>query len=290
MTVSQQAVPVAGVEHSDPTALVWYFGYGSMVNPVSLQRRDIIPVRSLPAKLHGYQLIFMGVSGMANIQADPDSCTHGVLHQVTAAMFAKLAAIEGIYECIDVHCVPYDTNVQPITAKAFIIYSKSFIAPEVRQLPTERYIKIITLGQQHYQVDPDWIQHIASQPFKPSKRPEHYLRLPEPSDPSQLPVWTIEQVRQCKGQEPYIFALGTKVIEVDVSANSMAPYVKMMKEYFSGNEIGYTLCMNLYEPSLPELSCPEDLQAAHLAWAENFVMEMWETNGWELKQVGVLKA
>jgi len=45
-----------------------YFAIGSMINPVSINLRDIYPIKSLPAELYGYELVFVGLGGMASIE------------------------------------------------------------------------------------------------------------------------------------------------------------------------------------------------------------------------------
>lgn len=43
----------------------WYFAIGSMMNPISLANRNIVPVESKPGELLDYKLYFFGNFGMA---------------------------------------------------------------------------------------------------------------------------------------------------------------------------------------------------------------------------------
>lgn len=115
-----------------------YFAYGSMCNPVSLNRRGLFPTASTPALLKGYRLTWQlgetdeGVvvphalccclalhpftlptpaasptGGMANIVPDTSSSCHGVVHTVTEAEFAILKEIESSYETLEASVIPY---------------------------------------------------------------------------------------------------------------------------------------------------------------------------------------
>jgi hypothetical protein len=120
-----------------------------------------------------YQLEFAITNGMANIAADPSSSLHGVLHLVTDAMFEQLCQIEATYDVITVPVQPYsaaggvtsDSDPwPPVDAKAFIVPPGKLPGPPngtAPELPSQRYITIITQGLKHYGADPTWVQHIA---------------------------------------------------------------------------------------------------------------------------------
>jgi hypothetical protein len=56
-----------------------------------------------------------------------------------------------------------------------------------------------------------------------------------------------------------ISAIGSKVIEIDLSGDENSPYATIVKVHMTGHDHTYNLCMNLYDPGLPELHSPEDL-------------------------------
>ena len=232
---------------------LWYFAYGSMCNPVSLKRRGIIPRASLAAKLEGYRLVFSTAGGMANIEPSSDSYFHGILHLITDKMFTVLCAIEATYDTVDVPCLPYHSQV-PITAKAFIIsLDKLPPASPSPTLPTERYMTIILQGLRHFGASEDWIAKLEGQPFTPSRCPSKYLKVPPASNAEQLPTMTMEQLQQHKGSLPAVYAIGYKVVRVDTSASPEHPFADVLRKLVSGTQAAYNMCMNLYDPRLPEV-------------------------------------
>jgi hypothetical protein len=162
-------------------------------------------------------------------------------------------------------------------------------------LPSERYIRIITAGLKHQGVDPAWTQHVAQQPCVPSKTPQQYLKLPVPQlhNGDVLPEFTVEQLAQYQGKitdNKVITACGHNVVEIDVSAQPNAPHVVYLKEFMAGHDLTFGMCRNLYEPRLPPLEEPSDLQQEHVDWAEDFVMEWMRKTQFKARVVGQLLA
>jgi hypothetical protein len=244
---------MGGIIPEPETGELWYFAYGSMCNPVSLKRRGIHPRASLPAKLEGYSLLFNTTGGMANIEPSPDSSFHGILHLITEDMFKVLHEIEAVYDAIDVPCVPYESQA-PITAKAFIIPPhKLQPTPTSTTLPSERYMTIIVQGLRHFNASQDWITKLEGQPFTPGRKPCQYLKVPPALNPEQLPTMTMEELKQYKGKLPAVYAIGNKVVRADASSDPDHPMAEVLRKLVSGTQAAYIMCMNLYEPRLPEV-------------------------------------
>jgi hypothetical protein len=87
---------------------VWYFAIGSMINKVSLNNRGIVPIKSSPAQIYGYDLQFLGRLGMATALVNPEASFHGVLHLLTNTDMIKLDTIESGYHRLPGRCVMYD--------------------------------------------------------------------------------------------------------------------------------------------------------------------------------------
>eukprot|EP00882_Tetradesmus_deserticola_P007245 GHRQ01007633.1.p1 GENE.GHRQ01007633.1~~GHRQ01007633.1.p1 ORF type:complete len:300 (+),score=121.01 GHRQ01007633.1:132-1031(+) len=191
------------------------------------------------------------------------------------------------------------THGRPVTASAFIVQPEHLAKleqehPEYHSsLPSDRYIRIIIAGLAHHGVDPAWTQQVAQQPCVPSKTPQQYQKIPEPqlNGSELLPEFTAEQLAQYQGKitdGKVVTACGHKVVEIDVSARPDAPPVVYLKEFMAGHELSYGVCRNLYEPLLPPLEEPGDLQQQHVDWAEDCMMDWMRKAHLEVRQIGRL--
>ena len=97
-------------EPATPKEYLWYFAIGSMMNPTSMQLRNLFPRRSKPGILHGWSLVFRGPGGMGDIKEDPEGSFHGILHELTTAEFKHLDTIEGLYLRTAVTVLDYEGN------------------------------------------------------------------------------------------------------------------------------------------------------------------------------------
>eukprot|EP00878_Enallax_costatus_P016406 GHUV01017209.1.p1 GENE.GHUV01017209.1~~GHUV01017209.1.p1 ORF type:complete len:274 (+),score=73.30 GHUV01017209.1:394-1215(+) len=194
---------------------------------------------------------------------------------------------------------PPGSPLSPVTANAFIIHKERLeqlkkLHPDWEQnlLPTERYITIITQGLRHFGADPAWIQHILSQPFKPDKQPSQYLTAPVAGTANELLTWTQQQLSEHIGRvesHKAIIGCGCKVLEVDFSSNAAVPYVDTLRDKMSGRDIAFWLCQVLYDPRLPPLNSPADVQPEHAAFAEDMTMEWSKLQGMTMKQIAWLE-
>lgn len=75
-----------------------YFGFGALMNTVSVRMRNIHPQSSCAAKLSGFRLVFGGSHGMATVLPSPGDVVHGVLHMVTEEEKLRLDNTESSYE------------------------------------------------------------------------------------------------------------------------------------------------------------------------------------------------
>jgi hypothetical protein len=176
-------------------------------------------------------------------------------------------------------------------------------------LPSDRYIRIITAGLRHFGADPAWIQHIAAQPCKHGRQPHAYLKLPvldilagngpstsssssgKVSTAGQLPVYTMQQLQQHEGKlqdNKTVFAVGPKVVELDVSAKPDGPFVHIIQKHFAGKQIAFHMCMMLHEPRLPPIHTPADVCKEHIEWAEDSVVEFLTGYKYSARQIGWL--
>jgi cation transport regulator ChaC len=205
---------------------------------------------------------------------------------------------------------------RPVTAIAFIVQPAGIAAmmqqhPEWgSSLPSDRYIRIITAGLRHYGADPAWVAAVAAEPCKHARQPHEYLKVPvpaqqqqqqqaaegeqqgEPGSTAQLPQFSMQQLLQSEGQiqdNRVVFALGPKVIELDVSSKPDGPLLNIIQKHYAGKQAAFHMCMMLHEPRLPPLSTPADVRREHVEWAEDMMVEFMLGNGYSVRQVGWLQ-
>jgi hypothetical protein len=179
-------------------------------------------------------------------------------------------------------------------------------------LPSDRYIRIITAGLRHYGADPAWVQYIAGQPCKHGRQPHEFLKIPVPdlaagklagkgpstssssgkvSTAGQLQEYTMQHLQQYEGKlqdSKTVFAVGPKVVELDVSAKPDGPFVSIIQKHFAGKQIAFHMCMMLHEPRLPPIHTPADVCKEHIEWAEDSVVEFLTGYKYSARQIGWL--
>ena len=82
-----------------------------MMNPVSLNNRDVFPLESKPAEILDYKIVFFGKAGMAAAQHQVGESFHGVLHKLTAKEMQILDKIEFSYSRIPSKAKLYDGTI-----------------------------------------------------------------------------------------------------------------------------------------------------------------------------------
>ncbi|KIZ05876.1 hypothetical protein MNEG_2083 [Monoraphidium neglectum] len=236
------------------------------------------------------------MNGMANIAAREGAVMHGVAHLVTPQMFEVLAKIESVYNYTLVTCRPYDDSAPPVQARAFIVPLETIAAHKrhleergqsTLELPSERYIRIITEGLRHFGAAPSWIARIEAQPFNPARPRAQWLTAPEAprSNGEALPLFTLAQLAEHKGRLPAYYACGRKVLRA--LAPGGHPFSSIYK-MLSGTQSVLFMCSVLYDPSLPPVEGPDDVQEVHVAWAEDLAMETALKYDFKLEVVGYL--
>lgn len=91
-----------------PTECFYYFAIGSMINPVSLAARKIVPLESKPGILLDHEIYFFSKAGVAEALHKPGKSFHGVLHKVDNDMMDILDKIEASYIRKDATAELYD--------------------------------------------------------------------------------------------------------------------------------------------------------------------------------------
>lgn len=300
-------------EHNTP---IYYFSYGSLVNPIARQRRGVCTNEAHAALLPNYRLSF-ACGGTANIAPKTGWEVYGVVMKcVSMKDWNLLKDSSAGYDIIEVDVYPLKEAISstgesgsaaeeeegfariqdtPIRARAFIVPQddeKDSVSDD--RVPQERYLRVTASGMKAYGVDEDYINdEIMGTAYIPSRGPEDYLRFP-PSDPDQaelaslsLPAWNKECHRRLAkagkacDKTLILFRVGDHAVQVigdDASPDN--PFCVWLRDRLQGpQDSTWVIVQTLFDPDLPLIASPEEVTCIHQAWAENQLMEKFEQAG-----------
>lgn len=149
--------------------MLWYFAYGSNLNPDRLQgRANIEPRRSERAMLYDWRLAFNLATGMrwvepamANVMPASGEVVHGVAFELTDAELARLKASEGgtrFYRSQSVEVETYDG--ERLAALTFVA-QQDVVRREVS--PSARYLDLLRKGARHHRLAEDYCALVDAQ-------------------------------------------------------------------------------------------------------------------------------
>jgi hypothetical protein len=151
------------------SAQVWYFAYGSNMQPATLGgRRGIVAHRSVPARLAGWQLVFdkpplIPVGGaMANVVECPGAEVLGVAHAITPEDLDHVDLTEGVlignYARVAVRIAPLDGGA---VLDAFTLTSER---RDPSLCPTRRYMALLIDGAVSHGLPADYVEWLRRCP------------------------------------------------------------------------------------------------------------------------------
>lgn len=249
----------------------WYFAMGSMMNPISLYLRDIIPLISYPAKCPNYKIIFRSSGGMADIETCPESEIHGVVHLLSDEQMIRLDAIELTYQRILVNSINYQEQSH------FVYIYKMNVDNTSSCLPSERYLDIIIKGCEYYKVKPEYINKLKfEQAVIPRKSPNMLQSFTDvPSDV----VYSLEELARHDGSDPTLplwICINGNILEHTGMPPNDHPDHQFQKQMYSfitsklaGREATYIIARMLYEPLYALPLNENDLCEEHRARIED---------------------
>jgi hypothetical protein len=149
--------------------LVWYFAYGSNMQPATFAgRRGIVAARALPARLAGWQLVLdkppllpMG-QGMANVVETPGAEVLGVAYAITADDLAHVDLTEGVlienYRRVAVEVVAL------VGGAPFEAWTLTSERRGVGLLPSERYMALLIDGAEQHGLPAEYVAWLRARP------------------------------------------------------------------------------------------------------------------------------
>jgi hypothetical protein len=150
--------------------MVWYFAYGSNMQPATFAgRRGITPSRAVAARAPGWRLTLdkaplvpIGES-FANLLAEPAAEAYGVLYEISHADLAHVDLTEGVlignYARIEIPVVPLAASDGP--ARAYTLVSDKRSA-DLR--PSDYYMGLLIEGAEIHGLPPEWIAMLRAVP------------------------------------------------------------------------------------------------------------------------------
>ena len=144
---------------------LWYFAYGSnMTRSIFMERRGMRPSSVTWGWLDGYRLCFdlpvgPGERGVANIIADGNARTCGVLYRISEQEAARLDRTEGVHGGLYIRLpiVVVDAAGTPVAAFA---YQSSFAS--AGRKPSARYVGLLLAGAREHGLPADYVAFLES--------------------------------------------------------------------------------------------------------------------------------
>jgi hypothetical protein len=151
---------------------VWYFAYGSNMQPATFAgRRGITPSRTLAARAPGWRLILdktpivpIGES-FANLLADSAAATWGVLYEIGRDDLDHVDLTEGVlignYARVEIVVEPRDVDGP---ARAFTLVSDRR-SPDLH--PSDHYMGLLIDGATTHGLPDEWVAMLRAIPTRP---------------------------------------------------------------------------------------------------------------------------
>jgi cation transport regulator ChaC len=148
---------------------VWYFAYGSNMQPATFAgRRGITPSRVFAARAPGWRLVLdktplvpVGAS-FANLRADAAASTWGVAYEITVEDLAHVDLTEGVlignYARVEIDLAPIDASGP---SRAFTLVSDRR-SDDLQ--PSDRYMRLLIDGATTHGLPDEWIAMLCAVP------------------------------------------------------------------------------------------------------------------------------
>jgi len=247
----------------------WYFAIGSMMNPVSMQLREIVPIESHPAEIKDWELVFRGPGGMGSIEAKENATLYGVLHLLTETEMASLDKMEMSYRKVlceasygngkTQKCCVYQVDPSKVP-----VDWKTMNAP-----PGERYIDIISQGAVHYKVSDKFVEWLKTVKTTPRKKPSEYRKVPAPKEDKKITAAELAK-NDGAGTNELWMAINGKVCKWvgDLSKPGNVNMLEFTKR-FAGKDGTVGMARGMYEPKFPIPTTLEAMPEEHRGLVED---------------------
>ena len=151
---------------------LWYFGYGSNMDPRTfLGRRSMQPLSSQPGQLEGFELCFdlavgPGERGVANVCKRPGGQVWGVLYCLRTEESLRLDRTEGVHRGHYVR-LPVEVKAEGGPRSAFTYHSAR---GRPGRKPSRRYLGLLLAGARHHRLPPEYLETLRAIPMAVDER------------------------------------------------------------------------------------------------------------------------
>lgn len=147
---------------SGDTSLLWYFAYGSNLDPRTfLGRRRMRPRASRVAVLSGWRLVFdlpvgSGERAVANLAVAPGDSVTGVAYGLSEAQARHLDRTEGVPRAYRRQWVELDAGA------GVLLRGFTYVSPHraAARKPSRRYMGLILHGARHHGLPQVWLARL----------------------------------------------------------------------------------------------------------------------------------
>jgi len=155
------------------TGTLWYFAYGSNLDPGTfLGRRRMQPLVTTIGMLRDFELRFdlpvgPGERGVANLAPRPGDHVWGALYQLTHADAERLDGTEGVGRGI-YRRLAVEVHTSEGAEIAAFTYRSEISRPERK--PSRRYLGLLIAGARELGLPPEYVQRLRSWPLAVDER------------------------------------------------------------------------------------------------------------------------
>lgn len=152
---------------------VWYFGYGSNVDPRTfLGRRRMEPIETAVARLDDWRLVFdLGVGpgerAVANVRRIPGEHIWGVAYRITLRAATRLDRSEGVHRGV------YSRESVELAlrdGRSIEAYTLRSDHGRDGRKPSRRYLGLLLAGARHHHLPPEWIAWLRAHELAADER------------------------------------------------------------------------------------------------------------------------
>ena len=267
---------------NESTTTYHYFAIASMMNPTSLQARDVKPLESQPAILLDYKLVFFGSMGYAEaIPSSPDEGTttaefHGVVHTVTQHDMNILNEIEHLYVPTKAIAQLYDG-----TQISVIVYCRPTEKQDTTKgIPQERYLDVMIEGAIHYGVQAEYIESLKKLEKEPRPKANEFLSF-GPLVRDKHPIMSLEDVFKQDGEgcRPLCATVNGKVLQIQDPTPERTGLLRNMRKKLRTAALEDFLPKVIYDPMYGVPKDRNDCTREHAAYLEHLVVKRLGQNG-----------
>ncbi len=153
-------------------AVLWYFAYGSNLDPDTFQgRRRMRPLATRLALLREHRLVFdlpvgRGERGVANLLPEAGECVHGVAYQLTESAACWLDRTEGVPRAYQ------RMAIAPETRDGERFQAFTYLSPHRHpsRKPSRRYLGLLLKGARFHGLPEEWITFLRGLPLALDER------------------------------------------------------------------------------------------------------------------------